>query len=50
MLVQLLAALVGDAIFGAITSRHRRFQAEMLQYLETREFVPTSETVPPQTR
>jgi hypothetical protein len=50
MLVQLLAALFGDALFGAITSRHRRLQAEMLEYLETREFVPPSETAPPHTR
>jgi len=50
MLVQLLVAFFGDAVFGAITSRHRRLQAEMLQYLEAREFVPPSETAPPQTR
>ncbi len=50
MLVQLLVTFFGDAVFGAITSRHRRLQAEMLQYLEAREFVPPSETAPPQTR
>jgi len=50
MLVQLLAALVGDAIFGEITSRHRRFHAEMMQYLETRGFVRPGETTPPPAR
>lgn len=50
MLLQLLAALIGDTVFGAITSRHRRLHAEMLQYLETREFVPPGKTLPPQTR
>lgn len=34
MIVQLLVALVGDAIFGAITARHRGFQAEMERCLE----------------
>jgi len=49
MLVQLLAALVGDAIFGEITSKNRRFQTDMLRYLETRGFVAPDETAPPHT-
>jgi hypothetical protein len=48
MLVQLLAALVGDAVFGSITSRQRRFNAEMLRYLEARGLVPPSDPTPPQ--
>ena len=43
MLVQLLAALLGDAVFGSITSQQRRLQHEMLQYLEARR-KPPSET------
>jgi len=50
MLVRLLVALVGEAVFGAITARHRGFQAEMERYLEDRPFVPIAETPPPPTR
>jgi len=34
MLVQLLLALVGEAVFGAINARHRGFRAEMERYLD----------------
>ena len=50
MLVRLLVALVGEAVFGAITARHRGFQAEMERYLEDRPFAPIAETPPPPTR
>jgi hypothetical protein len=48
MLVQLLTALLGDVVFGSITSRHRRFHAEMLRYLEARERIPPGKPPLPQ--
>ena len=33
MLAWLLAALVGETVFGAIMANHRTFQAEMERYL-----------------
>lgn len=50
MLVQLLAALVGETIFGAITARHRAFHAEMERYLEKGSFLPLGETPSPPAR
>ena len=34
MLVQILVALAGEAIFEAINARHRGFRTEMERYLE----------------
>jgi hypothetical protein len=48
MLVQLLAALMGDAVFGAVTACRREFLAEMERYFEERRFVPLAKIpVPP---
>ena len=46
MLVQLLVALVGEAVFGAITARHRRYQAEMERCLEQGSLTPLGKTPP----
>ena len=50
MLVRLLVALVGETIFGAITARHRGFQAEMERYLETGPFRSPGTPPPPPSR
>jgi len=47
MLVQLLLALVGEVVFGAIKSRHRGFQAEMERYLEAGAVPPGKSPAPP---
>ena len=44
MLVQLLVALVGEAVFGAITARHRGFQAEMERCVEQGPVAPLRKT------
>jgi hypothetical protein len=47
MLVQLLVALIGEAIFGAVTARHHAFRAEMERRLEGRPAVRVDKTPPP---
>ena len=46
MLVQLLVALVGEAVFGAITARHRGFQAEMERCVEEGSVAPLRKAPP----
>jgi hypothetical protein len=50
MLAQILAALVGDVIFGAVTARHRCFQDDMQRYLEGQGLVEPPTTPPPPSR
>jgi hypothetical protein len=50
MLAQILAALVGDVIFGAITARHRGFRDDMQRYLEAQGLVEPPTTTPPPSR
>jgi hypothetical protein len=50
MLVHLLAALLGETVFGAITARHRAFQAEMERYLEEGSSIRLGKTPAPPAR
>jgi hypothetical protein len=50
MLVQLLVTLVSETVFGAITARHRAFQAEMERYLEKGSFLPIGKSSSPPAR
>jgi hypothetical protein len=47
MLVQLLMAFLGEAVFGAISARHRGFRAEMERYLEEGSVSPGKTPGPP---
>jgi len=50
MLVRLLVALVGDAVFGAITAHHREFRTEVERYIDQGPFASLAKTAPPPTR
>ena len=50
MLLRLLMVIVGEAVFGRITARHRGFQAEMERCLEQGAFVSRRHPAPPRSR